>query len=102
MKKYDKLIRDKIPDIIAADGKQCTVKVMEQQEYKQYLKAKLREETNEYLESAAVEELADVLEVLKSIAEVEGIEWSKVEEIRQKKADQRGRFQAKLKLLEVY
>ena len=102
MKEYDKLIRDKIPEIIEADGKECEVEVMDDEEYKEYLKNKLLEEAEEYIESGELEELADVLEVMKAIAEVEKVELSNIEEMRKKKAEERGGFKDKLKLLRVY
>jgi len=101
MKKYDKLIRDKIPEIIREDGKDLEIDVMDDQEYKEYLKYKLLEEAEEYVESDEIEELADVLEVIKSIVEHEGIEFERIEEIRRKKAEKRGGFKEKIKLLKV-
>ena len=102
MKEYDKLIRDKIPEIIEADGKKCEVEVMDDEEYKEYLKDKLLEEAEEYVESGEIEELADVLEVMKAIAEVEEVGFEEIEEMRKEKAEKRGRFEEKLKLLQVY
>jgi predicted house-cleaning noncanonical NTP pyrophosphatase (MazG superfamily) len=102
MKEYDKLVRDKIPEIIEADGKECEVEVMDDEEYKEYLKDKLLEEAEEYVESGEIEELADVLEVIKSIAENEEIEFDKIEEMRKEKAVDRGRFEKKIKFLKVY
>ena len=102
MKEYDKLIRDKIPEIIEADGKECEVEVMDDEEYREYLKEKLLEEAEEYVGSGEIEELADVLEVVKAIAEVEGVEFEKIERMREEKAEKRGRFKEKLKLLKVY
>jgi len=102
MKEYDKLIRDKIPEIIEADGKECEVEVMGDEEYKEYLKNKLLEEAEEYVESEEIEELADLLEVMKAIVEVEGIEFEKIKRMREKKAEDRGEFKDKLKLLKVY
>lgn len=102
MKKYDKLIRDRIPQIIEADGKEYEVEKIDNEEYKEYLKDKLLEETQEYVQSGDIEELADVLEVIKSILEDEGVEFNELENIRQKKAEERGRFKQKIKLTKVY
>ena len=70
VKKYDKLVRDKIPEIIEAQGKQCKVYVAVNEDYEQRLKDKLEEEVQEFLENPCVDELADIEEVLLSIAEV--------------------------------
>ena len=70
IKKYDKLVRDKIPEIIESQGKQCKVYVAVNDDYQQRLKDKLQEEVQEFLEDPCVEELADIEEVLLSIAEV--------------------------------
>ena len=70
VKKYDKLVRDKIPEIIKAQGKQCKVYVAVNEDYEQRLKDKLEEEVQEFLENPCVDELADIQEVLLSIAEV--------------------------------
>lgn len=101
MKKYDKLIRDKIPEIIKEDDKEFEIDIMDDQEYKEYLQDKLLEEAEEYVESDEIEELADVLEVIKSIAEYEGVKFETIEEIRKKKAERRGRFKEKIRLLKV-
>ncbi len=101
MKKYDKLIRDKIPEIISADDKEYEVEVMNEGKYKKYLDKKLKEEVDEYLESGEVEELADIMEVIYAIIEVKGVSVEEVEKIRKDKADKRGGFEKRLRLLEV-
>jgi len=70
VKKYNKLVRDKIPEIIESQGKQCKVYVAVNEDYQQRLKDKLQEEVQEFLEDPCVEELADIEEVLLSIAEI--------------------------------
>jgi len=69
-KKYNKLVRDKIPQIISDQGKKCKVYVAVSDDYRQRLKDKLTEEVEEFLQDPCVEELADIQEVLLSIAEV--------------------------------
>lgn len=101
MKTYDKLIRDKIPEIIERDGKEYEIEKMDDDEYKKYLNDKLLEEAKEYVESGDIRELADILEVIKSVLDEEGMEYKELEEIRKEKAEKRGRFKEKLKLLEV-
>lgn len=102
MKEYDKLIRDKIPEIIAADGKEYEVEVMSEDEYKEYLQDKLVEEVEEYIESEEMEELADILEVMGAIAELEDVSFDEIERIREEKKDERGGFEERLKLLKVF
>lgn len=62
MRKCNKLVRDRIPDIIEADGKTCITEVLDQVTYLQMLDEKLTEELTEYQESNSMEELADLLE----------------------------------------
>ena len=66
-KTYNKLVRDRIPEIIASDGKTCTVEVLSDSRCLQMLDAKLTEELEEYQESRSLEELADLLEVLRAV-----------------------------------
>ena len=70
VKKYNKLVRDKIPEIIESQGKRCKVYVAVNEDYQQRLKDKLQEEVQEFLKDPCVEELADIEEVLLSIAEI--------------------------------
>src|SRR5690554_4477438 len=62
--KYDKLIRDRIPEIIEADGKRAVTEVLDDLAFKRYLDIKLEEELKEYLVADSVEELADLVEVV--------------------------------------
>ena len=68
MKTYNKLVRDRIPEIIEANGHKCETRVLNDDEYLLELKNKLQEEVNEFLESGSVEELADILEVVHSLS----------------------------------
>ncbi|WP_018249045.1 nucleoside triphosphate pyrophosphohydrolase [Orenia marismortui] len=102
MKKYDKLIRDRIPGIIKESGKEYEVEVMDEVEYKSYLKKKLLEEVNEYIESEEVEELADILEVMYAIIDLKEVTLEEVDKIRSEKVEKRGGFKERLKLLKVY
>lgn len=69
---YNKLVRDRIPEIIAAQGEKPIFRVMDDLEYTVGLEKKLEEEVAEYLESKEIEELADVLEVLYALCEAQG------------------------------
>ena len=92
MKIYNKLVRDKIPEIIKADGRECEVEVVGQEEKYKLLEAKLQEEVNEFLEAKNLEELADVMEVLFGLAEALGFSEEKLLENRHKKLQDRGGF----------
>ncbi len=99
--KYNKLIRDKIPEIIKKEGKKAKTHVAGDPEYLQKLKAKLIEEAAEYSRDENPEELADTLEVLYAILDFKGIDKKEVERMREKKAGERGTFKGRLVLEEV-
>ena len=101
MKQYDKLVRDRIPEIIEKDGRTCKTIVLSDEECLEYLNKKLLEETNEYLESKHVEELADLEEVLRAILKLRGVNYEDFEKIRNDKAEKRGAFDKKLLLKET-
>ena len=96
MKVYNKLVRDKIPEIIEEDGKKCKVRILSDEEYIAALEAKLNEEVAEYQTDKNLEEMADVLEVLQAICIARGYSLEKLEELRAKKADERGGFAEKI------
>lgn len=102
MKKYNKLVRDKIPEIIKSSGKKAVVQELDLGEYAQKLDEKLREEMNEYFDSSdnEIEELADLIEVVYAIAESKGCSINEFERIRREKREQRGGFESRLMLVE--
>ncbi len=100
-KMYNKLVRDRIPEIIEAGGGSCVTQVLPQAEYLQKLEEKLREELSEYLESKEAEELADLLEVMQAVAAARGKTWEEIEDIRQRKKAARGGFEKRILLKEV-
>ena len=89
---YNKLVRDKIPEIISADGKTANTTKIEGLELKQALVKKLTEEGEEYLESLDSEEIADLMEILHGLMEAEGISFEEVERIRLEKKANRGGY----------
>ena len=89
---YDKLVRDDIPAVIEADGKQPVTHIVEGEPYEQRLFEKLTEESAELREDRSAAELADVLELLDAIQAALGIEDEELERIREEKAAARGRF----------
>lgn len=92
MKTYNKLVRDKIPEIIKADGRECDVEVVQREEKHKLLEAKLQEEVNEFLEDKNLEELADVMEVLFGLADSLGYKEEELVKAREKKREERGGF----------
>ncbi len=101
IKKYDKLVRDKIPEIISAQGKKCLVEIMDDATYLEMIDKKLGEELEEYYKDGSVEELADLLEVLYAAVTARGYTLDELENIRQDKLSKRGGFEKKLLLKEV-
>ena len=100
MIKYNKAIRDKIPEIIADSGKKHNLKQLDDESFLAELEKKLIEEINEYAESKDVEELADLLEVIYRISELRGINSDELDEIRKDKAGKRGKFDSNLFLID--
>lgn len=99
--KYNKLVRDRIPEIIEKSGKKAVVEELGSQAYKNYLDTKLGEELQEYLASDNIDELADLAEVIYAILKYKGIDIKEFESIRKRKAEERGAFDKKLLLKEV-
>ena len=99
-KKYNKVVRDKIPEIIADSGKKCNTKQLDDKSFLTELEKKLTEEVNEYSESKDVEELADLLEVIYRISELRGVNSDELEKIRRDKAEKRGKFASNLFLFD--
>ncbi len=96
MKVYNKLVRDRIPEIIAADGKKYKARILGDREYRKELIKKLQEEAKEFLENPSVEELADLKELIIAIRESLKIHAGTLEDVRRKKATERGRFKKKI------
>ncbi len=94
--KYDKLVRDNIPDMMEAQGKKAITHVADDQEYERRLREKLKEEATEFYVSGREEELADILEVFYAILKFKGTTIEKVEHARKKKAEERGTFSKRL------
>lgn len=99
--RYDKLIRDRIPEIIEKIGKQAIVQRVEGDQLLELLNKKLFEELEEYNESGEIEELADLVEVVKAILEHKGIALDDFDGIRERKKISKGGFKEGLLLLEV-
>ena len=100
-KKYNKVVRDKIPEIIKESGKKFNLKQLDDESFLAELEKKLIEEVNEYAESKDVEELADLLEVIYRISELRGVSSDELDEIRKDKAEKRGKFDSNLFLIDA-
>ena len=86
MKIYNKLVRDKIPELIESDGKECATHILSEGEYIAALETKLDEEVAEYQTDKNLEEMADVLEVLRAICIARGYTLEELEQLRVKSA----------------
>lgn len=98
---YNKLVRDKILEIIKANGQQATHKILEDDEYAEELVKKLFEEVEEYKKDRNTDELADIIEVVYALAKLHGCTPEQLEQIRLDKAQKRGGFDKKIFLEEV-
>lgn len=100
-KLFNKLVRDKIPEIIEASGKNCETEILSEAEYLKMLDAKLDEELVEYHKDQNIEELADLLEVIYAAAKARGYTVEQLERVRKEKAQERGGFEKRILLKSV-
>ena len=98
---HNKLVRDRIPEIIEASGKNCVTEVLPNDAYIRALDAKLNEELAEYQQSKSLEELADLLEVMGAVVKARGYTWDELTRVRKEKRAQRGAFDQRIFLKEV-
>ena len=98
---HNKLVRDKIPEIIEKTRKVCHIHTLTSDEYLAELDRKLNEECAEYQADKSLEELADMLEVMYAIAEARGYSVEELEKVRAEKAEKRGAFIEKIYLESV-
>lgn len=96
MKVYNKLVRDKIPEIMINNGAKPVTRILNDEEYLTELNKKLQEEVNEYLTDGNVEELADIQEVMLAILKVKNVSTENFEEIRKQKVLKKGAFNKKI------
>lgn len=92
VKVYNKLVRDRISDIIEADHKKCVIEILSDDEYLRLAEAKLDEELAEYHKDQSIEELADILEVVYAVTQVKGYSLNDLGKIRSEKSKMRGSF----------
>lgn len=98
MKKYNKLVRDKIPEVIENDGHKAKFRTLSEKDYFAALDKKLLEEVKEYQVDISLEEMADVLEVLYAICNARGYTLEELEAKRKEKNAERGCFEKRLLL----
>ncbi|XKH49840.1 nucleoside triphosphate pyrophosphohydrolase [Chryseomicrobium palamuruense] len=103
---YNKLIRDRILEIIEKDGKTYDMEMLSKERHEEEIKAKLTEEVQEYQATQndhdALEELADILELVHAALPLHNATYEQLEEVRVKKKEKRGGFDKGIYLIEVH
>lgn len=100
--KYDKLVRDKIPEVIIQNGGKPKTHIAEDDgEYWEKLKNKLLEEVEEFIESEEENEISDILEVLDAIYEFKKFDKNRIEKNKKEKMKKKGSFSKRIILEEV-
>ena len=93
---HNKLVRDLIPKILSEKGLQCHTRLLSEEEFRRALASKLQEEVTEYILSKTpsdrLEELADVVEVIRALLATEGRTFHDLEKVREMKLQDRGGF----------
>lgn len=104
MIQYNKLVRDKIPEIIKSKGEECKTHIADDLEFDKKLKEKLIEESQEFSDSKdsenEKEELADIFEIIDAICEFKGFNKEEIEKTQKAKKEKRGGFSKKIILEE--
>ena len=101
IQRYNKLVRDQIPEIIESSGRTCVTEILSDEDYLKMLDAKLDEELAEYHADQNIEELADLMEVIRACAVARGYSVEELEQVRAEKATKRGGFEKRILLKEV-
>ena len=99
---YNKLVRDKIhANIDSMEGRKSNWRIMDDEEYIKELNKKLLEEAHEFIEENAVEELADIMEVIQSIMRAKNISYEELKKVQVLKREQKGGFNDRVYLIDV-
>jgi predicted house-cleaning noncanonical NTP pyrophosphatase (MazG superfamily) len=88
----EKLVRDKIPDLIRNSGGTPSIRVAENQELDYFIRLKVQEEANELFESGDNEEIVDLLEIIDALLTHRGFSREKIDEMKKDKVEERGKF----------
>lgn len=103
MKYFNKLVRDKIPEVITGNGDSCKTKVLQEDEYKKELNNKLLEEANEVVNAQNTadekEELADLYEVMLAKIKLIDSDIDEIKDIAKVKREKKGAFDKKIYLI---
>lgn len=94
----EKLVRDRIPELIKSEGREPAVRVADEKEFHVLLQKKLVEEAGDLTKKPTVEELSDVLEVVMALAGEMGITWEELQEASNRKRDEKGGFASRVVL----
>jgi len=100
-REYDKLVRDRIPELVREDGETPVTHAAGDEEYERRLADKLEEEIAEFREDRTLRELADVLEVVHAVREHRGVAAAELERLRAEKRAKRGGFDDRIVLERV-
>ncbi|MDF2545776.1 MAG: hypothetical protein K0R93_674 [Anaerosolibacter sp.] len=98
---YNKLVRDRIPEIIEKENKVHAIHTATDEEYISQLYEKVIEELNEFKENPSEEEMADILEVLAAISSYFRLDEDTIQQVREKKNEKRGKFDKRIILEKV-
>ena len=101
MKIFNKLVRDKIPEIICKNGEIPVISLLNGDAYERELNKKLQEEVGEYLIDGSLEELADIEEVLRALIALKGVSYEDFDKMRMDKVEKRGAFESRIFLQSV-
>lgn len=96
---YNKLVRNRIPEMIEAKGERCSIRILDDEEYRKCLEQKLDEEVGEFHQEGNLEELADILEVVYALADSLGATTRELMEVYSAKHQQRGGFSDRIFLI---
>lgn len=94
--KYNKLVRDKIPEYIESKGEKAVTHIADDAEYWQKLKEKLQEEVGEFLRDEKIGEIADILEVIDALCEYKRYDTDELARVKEKKAIEKGKFEKRI------
>lgn len=98
---YNKLVRDRIPELIQESGRKCSSRILSDDEYYEALLDKIVEEIEEYRESDNEEELADVFEVLDCLVQLKEYEPMHIDYLKLIRREARGSYKDKILLIDV-